>query len=190
MRDIELVSDLNNDVFSTRLEADPSEPVKTLARPLISEPARLNEALTDLKNEVFSARLEDEPSEALKFTVRPLKKEVTRPNESLSDLKNEDFSVRLVLRNHEHRRASCPRPCDQLAGHAIDLRHLGTGARIRSAVALEVVVQVRQVDEGERRPVLLDDVQRGPSDPLRSADRRARPPEGVEGERAERRLEL
>jgi hypothetical protein len=72
VRDIEVVRDLKKEAFSTILDDEPSEPLKTLARPLISEPTTFNEALTDLKNEVFSARLVDEPSEALKFTVRPL----------------------------------------------------------------------------------------------------------------------
>ena len=72
MRDIELVRDLKNEVFSTRLEADPSEPVKTLARPLVSEIARDSEPVKDLNSEIFWAKTEDEPSEAVKPIVRPL----------------------------------------------------------------------------------------------------------------------
>jgi len=60
------------EVFSTRLDAGPSEPVKPLARPLVSEVTRDNEPERDLNKEFFSARLEATASEP----VRDLEKEV------------------------------------------------------------------------------------------------------------------
>ncbi|HZY93842.1 MAG TPA: hypothetical protein VFE98_03155 [Candidatus Bathyarchaeia archaeon] len=51
---------------STKPEADPSELVKTLARPFVWEPIKDSVPLKDLNNEVFSARLEAEANDALK----------------------------------------------------------------------------------------------------------------------------
>ena len=58
MRDIELVRDLKNEVFSARLVDEPSEALKFTVRPLKKELTRLNESLRDLKNEDFSTKLE------------------------------------------------------------------------------------------------------------------------------------
>jgi len=50
--------DLNSELFSAKLEAEPSEALKFRVRPLKKELTRLNESLSDLKNEDFSAILE------------------------------------------------------------------------------------------------------------------------------------
>jgi len=62
-------TDRKIDFFSERLEAEPREPVKILASPLVSEATRPRVALADLKNELFSETLEAEPNEALRLTV-------------------------------------------------------------------------------------------------------------------------
>ena len=68
---------------------------------------------------------------------------------------------------------------DQVARGRIEvaqrLRHRRMG-RVRP-VALQVVVEVRQVDERQRRPVGADHVPRGLGDPPRRGDGRARTPE-------------
>src|SRR5207253_9791126 len=75
--DREPVRDLKSEDFSTKPEAQTSEPVKTLARPLVSEAARPREPVRDLKSVLFSARPEAEDSAPVR------------------DLKSEDFSARL-----------------------------------------------------------------------------------------------
>ena len=72
----EPVKDLKNEVFSTRLEDEPREADKALARPLVSEPAKVSDPESDLNNELFSPKLETEPSEALRATVRALRREL------------------------------------------------------------------------------------------------------------------
>ncbi len=64
--------DLKNEDFSAKLEAEPSEPVKDLTKPLASEPARLNEAVMDLKSELFSTIPDEEPKEPFRLLARPL----------------------------------------------------------------------------------------------------------------------
>jgi len=75
MGDIEPVRDLKIEDLSTRLEAEPSEPVKTRARPLVSELAIPSEPEKVLDSESLSAKLE------------------AKAREPLRDLKKEDFSA-------------------------------------------------------------------------------------------------
>jgi hypothetical protein len=55
-----------------RLEAEPSELLKALARLLVSEAARDNEPDRDLKSELFSVKPETEDREPLRALARPL----------------------------------------------------------------------------------------------------------------------
>jgi hypothetical protein len=64
--------DLKSELFSARLEAEPSEPFKVKARPLIPEPASDREPVRDLNNEFFSTTLDAEPSEPDRDLARPL----------------------------------------------------------------------------------------------------------------------
>jgi hypothetical protein len=56
--------DLNSEVCSTRLEAEPKEPESDLTNPLASEPLIENEPVSDLNHEPCSWKVDDEPSEA------------------------------------------------------------------------------------------------------------------------------
>jgi hypothetical protein len=60
------------ELFSARLEAEPSEAVKVKARPLIPEPASDSEPVRDLNSEFFSATLDAEDSEPARDLARPL----------------------------------------------------------------------------------------------------------------------
>src|SRR5206468_1066391 len=66
----------------------------------------------------------------------------------------------------------------------------GRNRRIGGPQALEVVVEVREVDEREPGRLALDDAARGAGDPAARVDVRSRPPEAEERERAERALEV
>jgi len=57
-KETEPVRDLKSEVFSAKLEDEPSEALKIIARPPSSELARENEPVRDLNSEDFSARLE------------------------------------------------------------------------------------------------------------------------------------
>jgi hypothetical protein len=63
---------LKIELFSARLETDPSEAVKLNILPLNRELARLREPDRDLNNELFTTRLDAEPSEPVKALARPL----------------------------------------------------------------------------------------------------------------------
>jgi hypothetical protein len=63
---------LKIELFSARLETDPSEAVKLNVLPLNRELAGLREPDRDLKIEDFSTRLDAEPSEPVKALARPL----------------------------------------------------------------------------------------------------------------------
>jgi hypothetical protein len=58
--------------LSARLETKPSEAVKALTKPLVSEATTDREPVRDLNSEFFSARPETEPSEPVKALARPL----------------------------------------------------------------------------------------------------------------------
>ena len=64
-------------------------PVRLLARPLTSEPARVKEPIRVLESEMCSPRLEVEPKEPARPLARPLTSELARPNEPASDLCSE-----------------------------------------------------------------------------------------------------
>jgi hypothetical protein len=66
--------------------ATPSEPVKVLARPLVSEATRDNEPVRDLKIEDFSEILETEDREPDRDLVRPLASEAASDNEPVKAL--------------------------------------------------------------------------------------------------------
>src|SRR6266581_4654624 len=97
------VRDLNSEDFSTKPEAQTSEPVKTLARPLVSEAARPREPVRDLKSVLFSARPEAEDSAPVRdlnselFSARPEAKD----SEPVRDLKSEDLSTKLEAEDSE-----------------------------------------------------------------------------------------
>jgi len=81
-------------VCSPRFETRPREPVRPLARPFASEPARDNEPDKDLDSETCSTRPEAKPREPDRFLVRPLISEPTRDNEPDRDLRHEVCSTR------------------------------------------------------------------------------------------------
>ena len=60
----------------------------------------------------------------------------------------------------------------------------------RRPEALQVVVEVRQVDERQRRPLLPEDAQRAATDPARRLDVGGRPPEAEQRKLAELAVEL
>jgi len=65
------ITDLNNELLSTKPEAVPSELLRDLNSDALSAKpeARVSELLRDLNSEDRSAKVEDEPIEALKNTV-------------------------------------------------------------------------------------------------------------------------
>jgi len=71
-RPSEPVRDLNSELFSARLETEPSETLRISVRPLNREDARPSEPVRDLNSELFSPRLDAEPSEPVKAFTRPL----------------------------------------------------------------------------------------------------------------------
>src|SRR5438876_715491 len=105
--------DLKREVCSAKFEAGPREPLKVLARPLVSEPAKVSEPVRDLNNEACSTNPETAPTEALRALARPFASEAARTNKSVKalmkpliseeawdneldrDLKNDDLSARL-----------------------------------------------------------------------------------------------
>jgi len=68
----ESVRDLKNDALLEELEADPTETVKVMLRPLNSELARLRELAMDLNNDRCLDRLGAEASDPLRFLAQPL----------------------------------------------------------------------------------------------------------------------
>jgi len=95
LEDREPDRDLTNILFSTKLEVEPSEALKLVARPLFSAPAMPSEPVRDLNNDVRSAKLAAEPIDVLKFTPRPLKSDDACPTEPDRDLNREVCSTRL-----------------------------------------------------------------------------------------------
>ncbi len=79
---------------------------------------------------------------------------------------------------------------NQLARDGIDLREAPVDASILRAEPLQVVVEVRKVDERQGGRAGAADMQRGIRDPLRGGDRRCRPPKLEQGKRAELAGEL
>ena len=68
----ELKKLLKREACSPKLDPEPSEAVKALARPLISEPLRVREPTRVLKSEVCSANPEAEPRESLRIFAKLL----------------------------------------------------------------------------------------------------------------------
>jgi hypothetical protein len=66
------VRDLNRELFSPRLDTEDREPLKVLARLLVSEAVRDREPERDLKIEDFSAKLEVNDREPVKALPTPL----------------------------------------------------------------------------------------------------------------------
>ncbi len=79
---------------------------------------------------------------------------------------------------------------DEIAAHVIDLPHVGCSGGIARAYALQVVVEMRKVDERQCRRELPLDVLCRFSDPAGRFDRGLWSPEIEERERAERALEF
>ena len=79
----EEIRDLNREVYPTKLEATPSDPDNVLARPLVSELAKVSEIERDLYDEVCSAKLEAKPSAVV------------------IDLNSDDFSTKPDGRDNE-----------------------------------------------------------------------------------------
>ncbi len=90
-----------------------------------------------------------------------------------------------VLRQHDHLRAvPLGRLQQRRAGRIHGARGLD-GLRVVRAEALQVVVQVRQVHQRQRRLPGVHHVLAGPGNPLAADDVRPRPPELEQRERAE-----
>ena len=68
----ESVRDLKNDALREEPEADPTETVKVMLRPLNSELARPRELAMDLNQPICSAKLDEDPNESARFSIRPL----------------------------------------------------------------------------------------------------------------------
>ena len=68
----ESVRDLKNDALREELEADPTETVKVMLRPLNSELARPRELVMDLNNDRCLDKLGAEPSDPLRVLAQPL----------------------------------------------------------------------------------------------------------------------
>ena len=79
---------------------------------------------------------------------------------------------------------------DQLVDHGVYRPQIVSHARDDGSEFLQVVVQVREVDERQRRALLLLDLLRGLRDPAGGIDRRPRTPELEERERSELCLKL
>ena len=77
----------------------------------------------------------------------------------------------------------------EVADELVDVAARGIAARVGRTEALQVVVEVRQVDEAEVGLLMLLDPSGAVGDPLRRWQTGARAPEGVEGEIAEVALE-
>jgi hypothetical protein len=80
---------LNKEECSAKVEDQLREPVRLLARPLTSEPARESEPIRILNIELCSVTLEVDPKEPVRPLARPLTSELTRPNEPPRDLSDE-----------------------------------------------------------------------------------------------------
>src|SRR5260370_39625063 len=113
--------DLNIDVFSAKLEDEPSPAVRPTMPPFKMERAKLRDPDKDLNNEDFPAKLEAEPSELvsnrnsescsailedsptepIKDLARPLIWEVATPWEPERDRNSEFFSVILEVEPRE-----------------------------------------------------------------------------------------
>jgi hypothetical protein len=97
-----------------------------------------------------------------------------------------------VLGHDDHLAPARLRGVDQLAAHGVELAQIPLQARMREIgpEALQVVVEVREVGEGERGAAGAHHVQGRLRDPLRGADVGERPPESEEREGPELRVEL
>src|SRR5207253_10320308 len=83
--DNESARDLNKEVCSARLDAEPTEVLRIRDRHLMNEPNILNASVRDLKNELFSLRLGDEPTETASFIWLLLNSEEPRLNEPVKE---------------------------------------------------------------------------------------------------------
>ena len=95
-----------------------------------------------------------------------------------------------VLREHHHPCASLLVELDEVPGHIIGGAKIALHFRHVRPDLLQVVVEVRQIDERQRGVVLPLDAFRRFGDPARGVDRRARAPELEQRERPELRLQL
>ena len=95
-----------------------------------------------------------------------------------------------VLREHDDARAVLLDVLDQLPANRVDRAEIARQLRIARAEPLEVVVEVRQVDERERRVPRVVEVQRAVGDPARRRDVGARTPVVEQREDAELRVQL
>ncbi len=95
-----------------------------------------------------------------------------------------------VFRQHGDLHALCLKRRDQIGGHFVDGAQVRRNRRIVRAEPLEVVVEVRQVNEMEVGRVAFLQPASGGSDPPRRRDARARSPERRERELTEVPLDL
>ncbi|MBO0889030.1 hypothetical protein J2P12_08035 [Candidatus Bathyarchaeota archaeon] len=68
----EPVRSLNSEDLSPKVEDEPIEELRLMARPLKKEVANPNESVIDVKYDPCPTRLEDKPSEPVRFLVSPL----------------------------------------------------------------------------------------------------------------------
>ena len=96
-----------------------------------------------------------------------------------------------VFGHHDHLAAARGRVVDQRAAHGVDLAQVLLHARVREirAEALQVVVEMRQIGERERRIARLHHVQRRLGDPVAGGDVGERAPEPEQRELPELRVE-
>ena len=90
-----------------------------------------------------------------------------------------------VLGQHDNGAALGPRVGQQRGERGVHVGGGAVGAGVVGAVALEVVVEVGDVAQGEVGVAGAQDVTGGADDPLGGGEVRARPPEGEQGEGAQ-----
>ena len=95
-----------------------------------------------------------------------------------------------VLREHDDGGARGFVEPDEIERDGRDIAEVSIDRRIRDPTPLQVVVEVRQVDQRQRRVVFLVDPPGRVRNPLRRPDGRPRAPELEERERAERGLQV
>jgi hypothetical protein len=95
-----------------------------------------------------------------------------------------------VLADDQHGGAPGDAALGQLAGHPVDVGRRRGGLRAVGAVPLQVVVEVRQVDERQVRPRRVDQVGGRARHPARRRQPGGRPPVGEQRERSEPRGQL
>ncbi len=94
-----------------------------------------------------------------------------------------------VLGKHHDFCAELAGGVDDFAGFGVDQPHVLLDAWIVRPQALQVVIEVRQVDQHQRRPMFAQDFDRRIGDPAAAGDIGARPPELEQRKHAQPRLQ-